>query len=137
MKFLIFAFLAAFSVLAHASDADGLDGLEGFVDGAVEGFTAAHSGFAGAIVSVVYKGEVVLLKGYGVGDAEMQTPIDPNRSLFRIGSITKTFLSLAVMQMVERGELDLDADVNTYLTQFKIPDAFGTPITLRHILHHS
>ena len=139
MKFLIFAFLAAFSLLAHSSDADGpdgLDGLEGFVDGAVVGFTAAHSGFAGAIVSVVYKGEVVLLKGYGVGDVEKQTPIDPNRSLFRIGSITKTFLSLAVMQMVERGELDLDADVNTYLTQFKIPDAFGTPITLRHILHH-
>ena len=110
--------------------------VEAFIDGAVDTMMAEHSALPGVTVSVVYEGEILLLKGYGYADVEAETPVDPSRTLFRIGSITKTFTGLAVTQMVDRGLLDLDEDVNTYLRDFKIPEAFDTPITLRHLLGH-
>ncbi len=57
-------------------------------------------------------------------------------TLFRPGSISKLFTWTAVMQLVEQGKLDLDRDVNTYL-DFKVPEAFGKPITLRDIMTHT
>ncbi len=128
-----------FGITAHSASSEPpgtLPGLEAFVDGTVEAMMTDHPALPGVTISVVHEGEVVLLKGYGFADLESRTPVDPSRSLFRIGSITKTFTGLAVMQMVERGELDLDADINTYLEAFKIPEAFGSPITLRHLLNH-
>ena len=113
-----------------------LSGLEAFVDGAVEAAMAEHQALPGVTVSVVKDGEIVLLKGYGLADIESGTPVDPSSTLFRIGSISKTFTGLAVMQMVDRGLLDLDADVNVCLEDFQVPDAFGEPITLRHLLSH-
>ncbi|MEO3803138.1 serine hydrolase [Nonomuraea sp. B1E8] len=54
---------------------------------------------------------------------------------FQIGSVAKTFTTTAVMQLVRQGKLDLDADVNRYLTTFKIEDTYpGRPIRLRHLL---
>ena len=51
--------------------------------------------------------------------------------------MSKLFTWTAVMQLVEQGKLDLDADVNTYLTQFKVPATYEAPITLRHALTHT
>lgn len=116
--------------------ADTLPDLEAFVDGIIEGAMTQHPALPGITVSVVKQGEVVLLKGYGLANVEQQVPVDPATSLFRIGSITKTFTGLAVMQLVEQGKLDLDADVNTYLTAFKIPDTFPEPITLGALIGH-
>ncbi len=113
-----------------------LPGLEAFVDGVVETAFVEHGALPGVTVSVVKDGEIILLKGYGLADVESETPVDPARTLFRIGSISKTFTGLAVMQMVDQGRLDLDADVNTYLEDFQIPEAFDAPITLRHLLNH-
>ena len=48
-------------------------------------------------------------------------PVDPEQTGFRIGSVTKLFTWTAVMQLVEQGKLDLDADINTYL-DFRIPE---------------
>lgn len=91
---------------------------------------------AGATISVVRDGEVFLVKGYGDADFKKGIPVDAEQTLFRIGSITKLFTWTAVMQLAEQGKLDLDADVNTYL-DFRIPDTFPEPITLRHLLSHS
>jgi CubicO group peptidase (beta-lactamase class C family) len=91
---------------------------------------------AGAAVSVVKDGKLFLAKGYGYADLEKNIRVDPERTLFRIGSVTKLFTWTAVMQLVEQGELDLDADVNTYL-DFRIPDTYPRPITLRHLLTHT
>jgi CubicO group peptidase (beta-lactamase class C family) len=113
-----------------------LPGLEPFVDGIIEGAMTQHPALPGVTVSVVKDGEVVLLKGYGLANVEQQLAVDPATSLFRIGSITKTFTGLAVMQLVEQGKLDLDADVNMYLTAFKIPDTFPQPITLGALISH-
>jgi CubicO group peptidase (beta-lactamase class C family) len=63
-------------------------------------------------------------------------PVDPATTLFRIGSTSKLFTWTAVMQQVEEGKLDLDTDVNEYL-DFRMPDTYPEPITLRHILTHT
>ncbi len=91
---------------------------------------------AGAVVAVVRDGETLLLAGYGHADLDNDVRVDPERTLFRIASITKTFTATAVMQLVEQGVLDLDRDVNEYL-DFQIPAEFSQPITLRHLLTHT
>jgi len=90
---------------------------------------------AGAVVVVVKDGHVLVEKGYGTADVKSGRPVDPARTLFRPGSISKLFTWTAVMQLVERKKLDLDADVNTYL-DFQIPRTFGKPVTLRDLMTH-
>lgn len=90
-----------------------------------------------AAVSIVFDGEIIFEKGYGFADIESETPINPETSLFRIGSISKLMTWTAVMQLVEQGKLDLDTDVNEYI-DFDIPTFSGsTSITLRHLLTHT
>jgi len=91
---------------------------------------------AGAAVSVVKDGKLFFTKGYGFADLEKSIPVDPERTMFAIGSVTKLFTWTAVMQLVEQGKLDLDEDVNTYL-DFRIPDTYPQPITLKHLLSHT
>jgi CubicO group peptidase (beta-lactamase class C family) len=121
------------SVPAHAVDAADV---EAFMDGVMtDQLRTAH--IAGAVVAVVAGGHVVLLKGYGYSDIAAHRPVDAHTTLFRPGSVSKLFTFTAVMQLVERGKLDLDADVNTYLKAFKIPDTYPEPITLRHLITHT
>jgi CubicO group peptidase (beta-lactamase class C family) len=93
---------------------------------------------ASVSVSIVHRGELILSKAYGYSDIEQQKPADPERTLFRPGSISKLFTWIAVMQLVEQGKLDLDRDVNQYLKSFQIRDRFPSdPITLRHLMTHT
>src|SRR5436305_3499515 len=91
---------------------------------------------AGAVVCVVKDGKVLFSKGYGYSNVEKKTPVSPDNTLFRPGSISKLFTWTAVMQLVQHGKLDLDRDINDYL-DFKIPPAFSKPITLRNLLTHT
>jgi tetratricopeptide (TPR) repeat protein len=91
---------------------------------------------AGAAVSVVEDGKLFFAKGYGYADLEKGIPVDPEQTVFRIGSVGKTFTWTAVMQLVEQGKLDLDADVDTYL-DFRIPDTYPQPITLKNLMTHT
>jgi len=88
-------------------------------------------------VSIVKDGKLLFSKGYGPENIEKNTKVSPEKSLFRIGSISKAFTYTAIMQLVEQGKLDLDADVNTYLKDFKIPDTYEKPITIRSLATHS
>jgi CubicO group peptidase (beta-lactamase class C family) len=97
----------------------------------------AHDRVPGAVVSVVAGGRTVFAKGYGLADVEHNVAFDPARSLVRIASITKLFTWTAVMQQVEAGRLDLNADVNTYLTAFKIPSTYPEPVTLQTLMNHT
>lgn len=106
--------------------------LGAFLDGFVP--TALGRGdIAGAVVVVVKDGKVLVEKGYGVADVKANKPVDPMRTLFRPGSISKLFTWTAVMQLVEQGRLDLDRDVNAYL-DFRIP---GRPVSLRNLMTHT
>lgn len=89
----------------------------------------------GAVVAVVKDGKVITQKGYGFADAAMRIPVDPENTLFRPGSISKLFVWTSIMQLVEQGKIDLDADINTYL-DFKIAGIGGATITVRHLLTH-
>ncbi len=98
----------------------------------------ARCNVPGATVAVVKDGELVITKGYGYSDIEKRAPVDPDQTLFRIGSITKLFTWTAVMQLQSEGRIDLDTDVNQYLKDFQIPDTYpGEPITMRHLMTHT
>jgi CubicO group peptidase (beta-lactamase class C family) len=84
---------------------------------------------AGAIVAVVKDGKQLFTKGYGYADVKNKKRVVAEETLFRPGSVSKLFTWTAVMQLVEQGKLDLGKDVNEYL-DFKIPTAFGQPISL-------
>src|SRR4026207_801070 len=108
--------------------------LEAFLDELLGSQMEDHH-IAGAAVSVVKDGKLFYAKGYGYADLENGIPVDPEQTGFRIGSVTKLFTWTAVMQLVEQGKLDLDADINTYL-DFRIPDTYPQPITLGHLMTH-
>jgi CubicO group peptidase (beta-lactamase class C family) len=110
--------------------------LELFIDGVVTPLMKNGSSPSG-VVAIAHRGRLIFSKGYGFQDVAGQVPVDPARTLFRPGSVSKLFTWVAVMQLVEQGKLDLDADVNTYLGDFRIRDTFEQPITLRHILTHT
>ncbi|MGH7012121.1 MAG: serine hydrolase domain-containing protein, partial [Caulobacteraceae bacterium] len=91
---------------------------------------------AGAVVVVVKDGQVLTEKGYGFSDVKTRTPVIPDQTLFRPGSISKLFTWTAVMQLVQEGKINLDTDVNAYL-DFRIPPRFGKPITMRDLMTHT
>lgn len=93
--------------------------------------------FPGAAFVFVQDGRVVLAKGFGVADVSTGRPVDPARTRFFGGSITKLITATAVMQLADRGLVDLDADINRYLTSVRIDSTFPEPITLRHLLTHT
>lgn len=109
--------------------------LEAFLDGLVP-LQIAREDIAGVVISVVKDGKPFFAKGYGFSDVEKRVPVSPDATLFRPGSISKLFNWTSIMQQVEQGKLDLDRDVNDYL-DFRIPPAFGKPITLRNIMTHT
>jgi CubicO group peptidase (beta-lactamase class C family) len=106
-----------------------------FFDGLMPAYIQKED-IGGAVISIVKDGKVLFAKGYGFADVEKRKPVSPSDTLFRPGSISKTFTWTAVMQLVEQGKIDLDRDVNDYL-DFKIPPAFGKPITMRNIMTHT
>lgn len=109
--------------------------LEAWLDGYMP-YALASGDIAGGVVVVVKDGQVLLQKGYGYADLAKRTPVDPAATLFRPGSVSKLFTWTAVMQLVEQGKLDLDADVNQYL-DFEIPHRDGKPVTLRQVMTHT
>ncbi len=95
---------------------------------------------AGATIGITMDGKPLIMKGYGYADWKKKTPIDPVRTTFRLASISKTITYTAMMQQVELGRLDLDADVNGYL-DFAIapgPAPIGNArISLRQLATHT
>ena len=108
---------------------------EAFLDGLMP--SALRSArVPGAVVVLVKDGQPLVQKGYGFADWDKHLPVDPQRTLFRPGSVSKLFTWTAVMQLVEQGKLALDADVNQYL-DFTLPGRNGKALTLRHVMTHT
>ena len=113
---------------AHPLTAADVDAwLDGYLPAVLE-----REGIPGATVSVVHDGEVVTARGFGWADRDDRVPVDPEDTLFRVGSVSKLFTATAVMQLVEDGEVDLDTDVATY-----VDVDLDRPVTLRHLLTHT
>jgi len=109
--------------------------LEALTDGIVASVMQENN-IPGLTISVVKDGKPVLLKGYGYADIEAKKPVDPYKSMFRVGSVSKTFTWTAIMQLVEQGKVDLHANVNSYLKGFQLPEPHGIPLTLNDIMAH-
>lgn len=117
---------------AHALNTEDLSS---FFDGLVP-FALERGDVAGGVISVVKDGKVIFARGYGFADLKTRQAPSPQDTLFRPGSTSKLFTWTAVMQLVEQGKLNLDADINQYL-DFTIPPRDGKPITLRNIMTHT
>lgn len=111
------------------------DDVAAFLDGVVP-LQLKHANIAGAVVLVVKDGQVLYAHGYGYSNVKRKTPVTVDATLFRPGSISKLFTWTAVMQLVQQGKIDLDRNINDYL-DFKIPDTFPKPITMRNLMTHT
>ncbi|WP_240609424.1 serine hydrolase domain-containing protein [Phenylobacterium deserti] len=112
--------------------------LEAYVDGVVRQIMAdAH--LPGAAVSVVQNGQVLLNKGYGFARLSPAKAVDANRTLFRIGSISKTFTWIALMKEVEAGRIRLNQPVNLYLPErVQVRDqGFEQPVRVINLMDHT
>ena len=107
--------------------------VDGLVDAAME-----RDGIAGVTVAVVDREGPLLLRGYGVSSLAPRRGVDPQGTLFRIASISKTFTYLLGLQLVDAGRLDLDKPVNDYLPEaLKLPDDGYPPVLVRHLFTHT
>jgi CubicO group peptidase (beta-lactamase class C family) len=96
----------------------------------------ASYGVPGAGVAIWHEGE---LREYSAGITNLNTrvPVDAD-TLFLIGSITKTLTTTLIMQLVDRGDLALDAPVLTYLPDLQLGDDNATrTVTVRHLVTHT
>jgi len=128
----------AYSMLAQLGVTHELGGpaeLSSFLDGVVNSQLKRFQ-VPGAVLTIVKDGRELFNRGYGSARLEPQTPVDAEKSLFRVASITKVFTATAVMQQVEKGKLDLDTDINNYL-DFELKRNFDAPVTLTHLLTHT
>lgn len=133
---LVLAAASALGLVAAAAPAAAQTPAEDAIEQIVSATMEAHD-IPGAAVAVVSGGETETY-GLGFADLEAEAPVDPERTGFPIDSVTKTFTATAVMALVDEGVLDLDADVNGYLDEVRVPDTYpGEPITLRHLLTHT
>lgn len=95
------------------------------------------SGIPGAAFVFVQNGRIVYTKGYGVSDVAARTPVDPERTIWPVASITKAITAIGVLQLVDEGKVELDKDVNQYLKRLQVPAQGYGPLTLRHLLSHT
>ncbi|HMQ30225.1 MAG TPA: serine hydrolase domain-containing protein [Chloroflexaceae bacterium] len=129
---------AAPAPTSHPAGPSNPDELTAFLDTFVPA-QLEREHIVGAAVAVVKDGELLAARGYGYADLERRTPVIADQTLFATGSSGKLFTWAAVLQQVEQGRLDLDADVNTYLGDLepRVPATFPERVTLRHLLSHT
>lgn len=91
----------------------------------------------GAAVVVVKDNKEVFKMGYGYGDLKYKAPVDPDKTMFPAGSVSKLFTATAIMQLYEQGKIDLDRNVNDYISPYKVINRYDQPVTCRNLLTHS
>lgn len=97
----------------------------------------SKSHIPGAVISVVKDGKVFFTKGYGYANVEKNIPVDADKTLFRVASLSKLFTATAAMQLSEEGKLDIKSNANQYLKKFKIKNPFPQPVTAAQMMTHT
>jgi len=106
----------------------------------IDTFMNEHIGstIPGAAIVIVHEGEIIFSRGYGYTDMSNSISIDPATTVFEYGSVSKISTWVAVMQLVEQGMIDLDADIHNYLPEyFSERMAFEHTFTMRDLLNHA
>ncbi len=86
-------------------------------------------------IALVDDQQIVWAQGFGYADPGAKVPATAG-TIYRAGSVSKLFTDIGVMQLVERGELNLDAPITNYLPEFRPRNPYGKPITLRELMSH-
>jgi len=112
--------------------------LEAFVDGRV-GAAMAGLRIAGVAVAIVQDGQVVMSKGYGSARLAPNRPVDPQRTLFRLGEVSQAFTWIGLMKQVEAGRIQLDRPVNLYLPErVQVRDqGYERPVRVLDLMDHA
>jgi CubicO group peptidase (beta-lactamase class C family) len=87
----------------------------------------------GCALSVMKDGRIVYKHGYGMADLDHNVTITPS-TVFHVASMSKQFTAASILLLAQQGKLSLDNDVHKYIPE--LPD-FGSPITIRHLIHHT
>ncbi|MEJ2215140.1 MAG: serine hydrolase [Gemmatimonadota bacterium] len=95
----------------------------------------AEKGIPGLSLALVDSQRVVWAAGFGWADSTAGVRATPE-TVYRVGSVSKLFTDIAIMRLVERGELDLDAPIQKYLPSFEPRNPFGGTITIRELSAH-
>ncbi|MGV2826472.1 serine hydrolase domain-containing protein [Myxosarcina sp. GI1(2024)] len=90
----------------------------------------------GAVISVVKDGEILFSNGYGYAELSSKTPVDPDRTLFRVASLSKLFTATSAMQLYEEGLLDIHQDVSPYLEDWELENPYSQPVTAAQLMMH-
>jgi len=131
LTLMVLLLMPASRVDADATSTLNLTAIDSFIQNEMQ---ATH--VPGLALAIVHKDEILYLKGYGTADASgtLVTPQTP----FMLASVSKPFTSLAVMQLVEAGKVDLDMPVQKYLPWFRVADGSASAqITVRMLLNHT
>ncbi|MBS4219607.1 serine hydrolase [Bacillus sp. FJAT-49711] len=137
----LFTSMFVFSSSSFAAKSADFTDIEVFMDKVIREKVEGDN-IPNATISVVSDGKVIFENGYGYAELDEKKEVDADTTMFRIGSTSKLFTWTAIMQLVEQGKLDLNADINQYL-DFEIPAQLangsdnGEPITLTHLMTHT
>ena len=133
-------FLAALIMIAFLAPAAYASGAPDAYEASANAVSEKYIGktVPGACVVISEHDNTVFAKGYGFADLENNTAIDPETTVFEWGSISKTFVWVSVMQLVEDRKIDLETDIRTYLPDGFLKNLrFAEPVTLLHLMNHT
>lgn len=91
----------------------------------------------GAAVVIVRAGKTIYKKGFGRANVELGTDVDPDKTIFRIGSISKALTLLTLTRQIDQGRIKMDDDVEKYFQGLKNPHEFKKPVTIENLLTHT
>jgi len=121
----------------NAQNLNNVTDLELFIDNLISQQMSTYH-IRGAHISIVKEEQIYYSNGYGFYHNESGSqPVSANSTLFMVASLSKAVTATAIMQLVEDGLLDLDANINDYLEAFQVPETFTDPITITHLLSHT
>src|SRR5499433_1980439 len=128
----VFAMTVSLCALAQPqSGASSSEGAAAQVDKVFARFDKPDS--PGCALAVIKDGEIIYKRGYGMADLNRKIPISP-ATVFNIASTSKQFTAACATLLAQQGKLSLDDDIRKYLPE--LPD-FGSPITIRPLIHHT
>ncbi len=123
------------AIISQAGPTDPLE-LENFLDAYfAEQMEINH--IPGVVFTMVKDGEVFFSKGYGSADIETQTPFDPVQTVLTTASLAKGFTAVGVLQLYERGLIDLNEDIRPYFKNFPLATRFNEPLRFANLLTHT
>lgn len=131
---LAFCFVCAASVVAQARFDRAA--LIAAVDRAAGAAVEEHR-LPGAGLVLVHAGKTMHARGFGVSNLTTKAPVDPDRTIFRIGSISKALSLLTLARFVDKGRIRMDTPVGGFVDGIRNPIGFDDPVRIRHLLTHT